>query len=40
VVRSEERISLLEAGAPGGKFSAVIPGWVGSYKIISRVIDD
>jgi hypothetical protein len=38
VVRAEERISLVEAGAPGGKFSAVIPGWVGSYKIVSRVI--
>jgi hypothetical protein len=40
VVRAEDRISFIEAGAPGGKFSAVIPGWVGSYKIVSRVIAD
>jgi hypothetical protein len=40
VVRAENRISFIEAGAPGGKFSAVIPGWVGSYKIVSRVIDE
>ena len=39
VVRAEERISFIEAGAPGGKFSAVIPGWVGSYKVISRTIE-
>jgi len=38
VVRAENRISFVEAGAPGGKFSAVIPGWVGSYKIVSREI--
>jgi hypothetical protein len=40
VVRAEERIHFIEAGAPGGKFSAMIPGWVGSYKVISRVIED
>jgi hypothetical protein len=40
VVRAEERIHFVEAGAPGGKFSAVIPGWVGSFKVISRVIED
>jgi hypothetical protein len=40
VVRGEERISFVEAGAPGGKFSAVIPGWVGSYKVISRAIEE
>ena len=40
VVRAEDRISFIEAGAPGGKFSAVIPGWVGSYKIVSKVIED
>lgn len=39
VVRAENRISFIEAGAPGGKFSAVIPGWVGSYRIVSRVIE-
>src|SRR5215203_5834356 len=40
VVRAENRISFIEAGAPGGKFSAVIPGWVGSYKIVSRVVEE
>lgn len=40
IVRAEDRIHFIEAGAPGGKFSAVIPGWVGSYKVISRVIED
>jgi hypothetical protein len=39
VVRAPERISFVEAGAPGGKFSAVIPGWVGSFTIVSRVIE-
>jgi hypothetical protein len=39
IVRAEDRIHFIEAGAPGGKFSAVIPGWVGAYKVISRVIE-
>lgn len=39
VVRSENRISFIECGAPGGKFSAVIPGWIGGVKVISRVIE-
>jgi hypothetical protein len=33
------QLRMIECGAPGGKFSAVIPGWVGNRRIISRVID-
>lgn len=39
IVRAEDRIHFIEAGAPGGKFSAVIPGWVGAYKVVSRIIE-
>jgi hypothetical protein len=34
----EEQIFFIESGADGGKFSAVIPGWVGAYKVISKVV--
>src|SRR5689334_8571994 len=30
----ESQIHLLETGAPGGRFSAVIPGWVGNYHVM------
>jgi hypothetical protein len=36
----ESQIHLLESGAPGGRFSAVIPGWVGNYHVTSRTVDD
>ena len=35
----ETQIYFIESGADGGRFSAVIPGWVGAYKVISRAID-
>lgn len=38
-VRAESRIHFIESGNPGGKFSAVIPGWVGSYKVVTKLID-
>jgi hypothetical protein len=34
----ESQIHLLESGADGGKFSAVIPGWVGDYTVMTREI--
>jgi hypothetical protein len=33
-----EQIHFIECGADGGRFSAVIPGWVGDYEIASKVI--
>ena len=36
--KSPERIQFIESGAPGGKFSAVIPQWVGCRYDISRRI--
>jgi hypothetical protein len=36
---SESQIYFIECGADGGRFSAVIPGWVGCYSVISRQID-
>ena len=35
----EEQICFIECGAPGGKFSAVIPGWVGAQHMISRIVE-
>jgi hypothetical protein len=35
----EEHLYFIETGARGGKFSAVIPGWVAGTKIVARVID-
>ncbi len=37
---SPEQLSFIECGAAGGRFSAVIPRWVGSTSIISRTLDD
>jgi hypothetical protein len=34
----EEQITFIECGARGGKFSAIIPGWVGNTKMISRIV--
>ena len=34
----EAQIHLLESGAEGGRFSAVIPGWVGNYDVMGRVV--
>jgi hypothetical protein len=33
------QLSFIECGAYGGKFSAVIPRWVGNRKVISRQIE-
>jgi hypothetical protein len=33
----EEQLTFVESGCPGGKFSAVIPGWVGNYTISRKV---
>ncbi len=37
---AESQIHLLESGAPGGRFSAVIPGWVGNYHVMSKTVDE
>lgn len=37
-VRRPDRIHFIETGAPGGKFSAVIPAWAGSRHDVSRAI--
>jgi hypothetical protein len=34
----ESQIHLLESGAEGGRFSAVIPAWVGDYTVMTREI--
>jgi hypothetical protein len=34
----EEQIHFVETGADGGRFSAVIPGWVGNYHIRSNAL--
>jgi hypothetical protein len=34
----EEQIHFVETGADGGRFSAVIPGWVGEYHIRANAI--
>jgi hypothetical protein len=34
----EAQIHLLESGAEGGRFSAVIPGWVGNYDVMGKVV--
>jgi hypothetical protein len=36
----ESQIHLLETGAPGGRFSAIVPGWVGNYHVMSRIVDE
>ena len=36
----EEQIHFLESGAEGGRFSAVIPGRVGNYEVLSQAITD
>jgi hypothetical protein len=35
---SESQIHFLESGAEGGRFSAVIPGWVGNYYVMSKAV--
>ena len=35
-----EQLTFIECGAPGGRFSAVIPRWVGSTSIISRAVEN
>ena len=36
---NEKQILFIECGADGGRFSAVIPGWVGAFAVITRQID-
>lgn len=38
-VTDEDHLQFIECGGDGGKFSAVIPGWVGGRFIISREIE-
>jgi hypothetical protein len=33
----EEQLTFVESGCPGGKFSAVVPGWVGNYTVSRKV---
>jgi hypothetical protein len=33
----EEQLTFVESGCSGGKFSAVIPGWVGNYTVSRKV---
>ena len=33
-------MTVVESGAEGGRFSAVIPGWVGNYEVISQAVAD
>jgi len=35
---NEEKIKFVECGGTGGRFSAVIPGWVGCYEFVSRAV--
>ncbi len=39
-LKSSEQLSFVECGAPGGRFSAVIPRWVGSRHAVCRKIED
>ena len=36
---SEAQMAFIECGKAGGKFSALIPGWVGNRQIISNVVE-
>jgi hypothetical protein len=33
----EEQLTFIESGCPGGKFSAVVPCWVGNYTVSRRI---
>ena len=35
---SEDKLSFVECGKAGGKFSAVIPRWAGSFQLISKLV--
>lgn len=37
-LRERDQLSFIECGAPGGRFSAVIPRWVGSTHVICKEI--
>lgn len=39
-VTAADRIFILESGAFGGAFSAVIPGWVGAVQMITREVKE
>ena len=34
------RSTCSRVGAPGGRFSAVVPGWVGNYHVMSKTVDE
>lgn len=36
---NEDQLKFIECGARGGKFSAVIPGWVGARQIVTKLIN-
>ena len=38
-LRDLQQLSFIECGAPGGRFSAVVPRWVGGQHVICRRID-
>ena len=38
-LRSKERLTFIESGAPGGRFSAVIPFWAGILHVVSNIIE-
>lgn len=39
-LKSPDQLTFIECGAAGGRFSAVIPRWVGSTHIVTRQIED
>jgi hypothetical protein len=38
-LKSIEQLSFIECGGDGGRFSAVIPRWVGSQSVVCKQID-
>lgn len=38
-MKEESQLTFIECGAPGGRFSAVIPHWAGSTHVVSNVIN-
>jgi hypothetical protein len=35
---SEDKLSFVECGKAGGKFSAMIPRWAGNFEVISTIV--
>jgi len=38
-LKSPEQLTFIECGAPGGRFSAIIPRWVGSTSVVCKEIE-